>query len=119
MTYSSEFRHKVLSVRKAEQLTIDEVAARFCVGVASVVRWLSCPEPKRTRHKPAVRIDRIALARDVREFPDAYHYERAQRLGASASGIGHALQRMNITFKKNSAPPQGRHRRTAALPVEN
>ena len=91
-------RHRVLSVRRAEKLTIDEVAARFCVGVASVVRWLNCPEPERTLHKPAVRIDRIALARDVRDFPDAYHYERAQRLGVSASGIGHALQRMNITF---------------------
>jgi hypothetical protein len=119
MTYSSDFRSQVLCVRKAEKLTIEEAAARFCVGVASIVRWLNCPEPKRTRHKPAVRIDRIALARDVREFPDAYHYERAQRLGVSASGIGHALRRMNITFKKNSAPPKGKHRRTAALPVEN
>ncbi len=44
MTYSSDFRRKVLSVREKEGLTIAEVAVRFCVGVASVVRWLKTPE---------------------------------------------------------------------------
>ena len=52
MTYSSDFRRKVLSVRKREGLTIAQVALRFDVGVASVVRWLKNPEPKRTRNKP-------------------------------------------------------------------
>ena len=46
MTYSSDFRRKVLSVREKEGLTIAQVAARFDVGVASVVRWLKQPEPK-------------------------------------------------------------------------
>jgi transposase len=51
MTYSLDFRRKVLSVREKEDLTIAEVAARFCVGVASVVRWLKKPKPERSRHK--------------------------------------------------------------------
>jgi transposase len=67
MTYSFNFRRKLLSVREQEGLTIAQVSARFSVGIASVVRWLKHPEPKRTRIKPATKIDRIALARDVRD----------------------------------------------------
>jgi transposase len=116
MTYSSDFRRKVLSVREKEGLTIAEVAARFCVGVASVVRWLKDPEPKRTRNKPATKIDMEALARDVLEHPDAYQYERARRLGVSEKGIGHALRRMGLSYKKNSSSPKSERRRTAYLP---
>ena len=64
---------KVLSVRKAEGLTIAQVSTRFCVGIATVTRWLKRIEPQLTRIKPATKIDRIVLARDVREHPDAYH----------------------------------------------
>ena len=39
MTYSLDFRLKVLSVRAKDGLSISEVAARFDVGVANVVRW--------------------------------------------------------------------------------
>lgn len=119
MTYSIDFRRKVLSVREKESLTIAEVAERFCVGAATVVRWLKRVEPQRTRVKPATKIDRIALARDVREYPDAYQSERARRLGVSEKGIGHALRRMNITYKKNTKAPKGERRRTAYLPTKD
>ena len=119
MTYSIDFRRKVLSVRKKERLTIAEVADRFCVGLASVTRWIQRPEPKRTRYKPATKIDRIKLARDVRDYPDAYQAERAKRLGVSEKGIGHALRRMNISYKKNTSTPQSRRRRTAHLQPED
>ena len=119
MTYSLDFRRKVLTVREKEGLTIAEVATRFCVGIASVVRWIDRIEPQMTRNKPATKIDRIALARDVREYPDAYQAERAKRLGVSEKGIGHALRRMNITYKKNTSASQGERRRTACLPPKN
>jgi transposase len=119
MSYSSDFRRKVLSVRDREGLTIADVARRFNVGIASVVRWLKRPEPQRTRIKPATKIDRIALARDVREHPDAYLHERAKRFGVSIQGIAHALRRMNITHKKSAAPSKGRRRRTAHLSSED
>ena len=116
MTYSSDFRRKVLSVRKREGLTIAQVALRFDVGVASVVRWLKNPEPKRTRNKPATKIDMEALAQDIVAYPDAYQYERAKRLGVSEKGVGHALRRMGLSYKKNSRASQGQRRRTAHLP---
>lgn len=119
MTYSLDFRRKVLTVREKEDLTIAEVAGRFCVGIATVVRWLQRIEPQRTRYKPATRINRIELARDVREHPDAYQAERAKRLGVSEKGIGHALRRMNITYKKNTSTSKGRRRRTACLPPKD
>ena len=119
MTYSIDFRRKVIAVREKEGLTIAEVAARFCIGIATVVRWLKRVEPQRTRVKPATKIDRIALARDVREYPDAFQHERAARLGVSQKGIGHALRRMNITYKKNTEPSKGGRRRTACLSRED
>lgn len=119
MAYSIDFRRKVLSVRKAEGLTIAQVSTRFCVGIATVTRWLKRIEPQLTRIKPATKIDRIVLARDVREHPDAYLHERARRLGVSVQGIAHALRRMDITYKKSLDAPQGQRRRTACLPAED
>jgi len=116
MTYSSDFRRKVLSVREKEDLTIAQVAKRFCVGVASVTRWIKTPDPKLTRNKPATKIDMQALARDVLDYPDAYQYERARRLGVSEKGVGHALRRMGVSYKKKSETPKGLRRRTAYLP---
>jgi transposase len=115
MTYSLDFRNKVLSVRASEDLTISSVSTRFGVGIATVVRWLKRVEPHRTRIKPATKVDRILLAEDVRVFPDAYQSERAQRLGVSESGIGHALRRMGITYKKNTESSSGKRRKTACI----
>jgi transposase len=118
MTYSLDFRRKALSIREQEGLTIAEIAARFGGGIARVVRWLKKLEPQRTRHKPATKIDMAARARDVRDFPDAYQYERARRLGVSQKGIDHALRRLGVTYKKNADTSPGRRARTAHLPRE-
>ncbi len=56
MTYSIDYRRKVLSVREKEELTIEQVAKRFCVGIASVTRWLSNIEPKVGSNKPSTMI---------------------------------------------------------------
>jgi len=116
MTYSSDFRRKVLSVRMKEGLTISEVASRFCVGVASVTRWLKNPEPKTSRNKPATKIDMAALAQDVLDDPDAYQYERAKRFNVSVQGINYALRRLGVSYKKKSNAPKTMRRRTAHLP---
>ncbi|MDD4616470.1 MAG: hypothetical protein PHW76_05055 [Alphaproteobacteria bacterium] len=51
-----KFRRQVLTVREKEDLTIAEVAARFCVGIVSVTRWLETLVPRTTRNKPAIKI---------------------------------------------------------------
>ncbi|MSP28560.1 MAG: transposase, partial [Methylococcales bacterium] len=42
MTYSAEFRQKVLTIKEQEGLTQAEAAVRFGVGVASITRWNKC-----------------------------------------------------------------------------
>jgi hypothetical protein len=46
MTYPILFRRKVLSVRDKENLSTAQVAQRFCVGVASMTRWIKTPDPQ-------------------------------------------------------------------------
>ena len=106
MTYPLKFREKVLEVRAREGLTIAQVAARFDVGVASVVRWLKSPVLKARRNKKATRIDMAALERDGREHPDAFQYERAARFDVSRRGIAQALRRLGVTYKKTLAHPK-------------
>lgn len=119
MTYSIDFRRKVLLICRKEGLTVEEVAKRFGVGKMSVVRWSKCLYPKEHRNRVSLKIDRDALKEDVRIYKDAYHYERAERLGVSPAGIYKALKRLGITFKKNSFSPQGLLRRTACFPGED
>jgi transposase len=113
--YSLDFRRKVLSVREQQGLTIAEVAARFDVGVASVVRWI-----KHVHRKPPGfrrrKIDLEVLRQDIVAYPDAYQYERAQRLGVWQNAIFLALKKLRVTYKKNPAPSQGRRPRTTHLP---
>lgn len=115
MAYSVDFRRKVLSVRRKKGLTIAEVAARFDVGMASVVRWIKNVErkPQGTRHR---KIDLAALRQDVLDHPDAYQHERAQRFGVAQNAIFVALKKLKLSYKKNASSPQGRRRRTAHLP---
>ena len=100
MTYSIDFRRQALLIKAKEHLSFDEIAKRFGVGRASVVRWSKRIQAQHTRQKAATKIDMEALKRDVEVYPDAYQYERAQRLGVSQRGIGYALKRLGISRKK-------------------
>ena len=112
MTYSLDFRLKVLSVKEKENLSFAETAGRFCIGLASIVRWSKKPEPQKKRNKAPTKINMEALKEDIVLYPDAYQYERAERLHASKTGIWHALKRLRVTYKKNSRTSQGGSRKT-------
>ena len=101
MTYSTDLRRQALLIKQREHLSFEAIAKRFGVGKASVFRWSKQTEAKRTRNKPATKIDMEALKQDVEQYPDAYQYERAERLGVSQRGIGYALKRLGISRKKN------------------
>jgi transposase len=119
MTYSTDLRRKVLSIKEQENLTTTEVAKRFGIGTANVSRWNKNLEPKRTRNKPATKIDMEALKRDVELHPDAYHHERAIRFNVTEGGIRKALKRLGISYKKNAETSQSQRRRTSSLPEKD
>jgi transposase len=110
---------KVVSVREQEGLTLEQASQRFGVGIASLARWLKNIIPQETRDKPATKIDMIALAQDVEKHPDAYQYERAERLGVCTQCVNYALRRLDITYKKNATASTRSRRRAARLPRKN
>ncbi|MGB4945951.1 MAG: IS630 transposase-related protein [Candidatus Competibacter denitrificans] len=106
MAYSHDFRCKVLAVRERDHLSIAQAAERFAVGSASVTRWL-----KRVERKPSGarrgKLDIAALEQDLREYPDAYPYERAARLGVRQSTICYALKKkLRVSYKKTQYHPR-------------
>jgi len=109
MTYSPDFRKKVLAVRQEQGLTVRETAKRFCIGVATVTRWIKNPEIRRCQSRQR-KLDKQALLQDVHDHPDDYQYERAARFGVSTAAVWRALKKLGITCKKNTSPPQGRRK---------
>ena len=79
-------------------------------------RWAKNLTPEKHKRRPWLKIDLHRLAQDIRDFPDAYHYERAARLGVSSTGIFDAMKRIGVTYKKSDVPPQSGRRKTAHLP---
>ncbi len=116
MTYSVDFRRKVLAIKEQEKLSFEAAARRFGVGKASLVRWSARLEPCRTRPRAAAKIGEGALRRDVEAHPDAYQRERAVRLGASQQGVCDALRRLRISRKKNAVAPEGRRGGEGGVP---
>jgi transposase len=108
MTYSVDFRQKVLAIRKQEKLSYAEAAKRFGVNAASIFRWTLRLEPQPTHNKPATKVNMEALKHDVEQNPDAYQHERAKLLGVHRSTIGFALKRLNISLKKNAVAPKSK-----------
>ena len=115
MTYSADFRQKVLAIKEQEGLTQAEAAERFGVGLASITRWNKCLESKGTRTKPATKIDMKALEEDVKMYPDGYQYERSARLEVCQRAIGYALKRLGVSYKKNTIASESGRKRTAAV----
>lgn len=116
MTYPVAFRKKVLAHKEKEGLTLKETSKRFLVGTTTISCWKKNLEPKAGRNKPATKIDMHLLQEDVAHSPDAYQYERAQRLGVSQPAICSALRRLGITYKKNAHSSQSRRRKAQRVP---
>ena len=115
MTYSIDFRKKVLAIKEQEHLTFSAVSKRFGVGQASVVRWSQDIEPKRTRNQPTTKLHWETLVQDVKEPPDSYQYERAARVGVSPPGLADAFKPLKIS-PTNLPTLQSQSRSTTTLP---
>jgi len=105
--YSLDFREKVFEVKKKENLTFEEVSERFHIGIATLFRWQKRIEPITKRNVSARKIDMKALQKDIERHPDAYHWERAEKFGVTACGIGKAIRRLGTTYKKNVFSSKG------------
>ena len=84
-----------------------QAAAHFGIGITTLVRWRDRIDPIPTK-KRIPKIDLELLKKDVEMHPDAYQYERAQRLGVSASFVWQYLHRLGYTVKKNFKKSQSR-----------
>ena len=113
MCYSIDFRKKVLSIKDKEKLTFKETAKRFCIGTDSLVRWMKKIEPCSKRNKPATKINMEALKKDLISHPDAYLYERAERLNVSKNCVFWAIRRLGVSYKKNSSSSESKQRKTS------
>ena len=118
MTYPVRFGQHVLSIGKKEGLRLEETAQRFGVGRASLTRWLTRLEPDQLKPRQR-KIDLEKLKRDVRDYPDAYQYERAARFVVATNAIWQALQELNLTYKKSAQTSEGGRRQTAYLARED
>jgi hypothetical protein len=78
----------------------------FNISMATLFRRSQKIDPQRTRDNPPIKIDMEALKKDVEDYPDAYHYERANRLKVPQRTIGYALKRLGVTYKKTSITPK-------------
>jgi transposase len=106
VTYDINMRRKVLTIRDNEGLSFVEAGKRFGISKQTVYNWSKRLAPKRTRNKPAPKIDMEALSRDVSAYPDAYQYERARRLNVSPRCVGYALKRLGVSYKKTLNHPK-------------
>lgn len=108
MSYSLDFRKRVMAIKSEKNLTFEKTSKRFGIGIRTLFRWQKRLEPIKTRNKPATKINMERLREDVKKEPDAYLSERAERLGVSVTGIFYALRRLNISNKKNSVSSKSR-----------
>jgi transposase len=112
MSYSKDFRKKVLLVKEKEKLTFEETAKRFAIAKASIQNWIKNIEPCSKRNKPATKINMEELKKDLVVYPDAYLYERAKRLNVSKNCVFFAIRRLGVSYKKNSSSSESRQRKT-------
>ena len=115
MTYSIDFRKKVLAIKKKEKMSFESVSKRFGVGKNTVFVWTKKILPLKNRNRTATRIPIDKLREDVAQYSDAYQYESAERLGVSKSAIQKALKKLNITYKKSFKTSEGKRRREVRI----
>lgn len=100
MTYSADFRQRVLSIKEQEELSIRKTAKRFCVNETTIQYWMKGWTPKGTTTKKPTKIHNETLLKDIKDYPDDFQSERSLRLGVSQTGVSHALRRLKVTRKK-------------------
>ncbi len=102
MTYSVDLRERAIGFVKQGGNKAD--AARiFGINRQTLYNWLSAPDIQPKRCGPRSRkLDKVALAAHVRDYPDALLRERAEHFGVHVNAIWVALRTLDMR-KKNDA----------------
>lgn len=115
--YNSHFIKKVLKLRKS--LSIKKLAEKFNLSTRTIQNWEQGKLPTGKRNKPNKTLDISLLLEDIKQYPDAYQYERAERLGVSQMCIWYNLRKLGITYKKNITTSQSRRRKAIIVSKED
>ena len=110
MTYSLDFRQKVMDYKTKKGLTFEQTSHHFDIEIRTLFRWSNSLSPCNKRQKPATKIDMDALKHDVEKCPDDYQWERALRFGVHQATIYYALKRLGIRYKKNTTTSKSQRR---------
>lgn len=99
MAYSKDYRQMILAKLKSGA-TYRELSLEFSISKTTILNWTKQPERKvRTIHTHKINLD--DLAKDIKDYPDAFQRERAVRFNCSDRAISKALKRLNLTRKKS------------------
>ena len=79
-----------------------EASVFYDISPTTIQKWKKRLHSKTTRYIKPYKIEDEALAQDVKDHPDDYHYERAQRFDCSPTGISKALKRIGVSKKKDT-----------------
>ena len=115
--YGLHFINKVLKQRKF--LSIQKLAEKYSISTRTIQNWLQGKLPKGKRNKPNSKLNKDLLLDDIKQYPDAYQYERAERLGVSEARVWSNLKKLGITYKKNSKTPKSRRRKAIIVPEKD
>jgi len=102
MTYSVDFRERAVAyVRDGGSQAA--CCRAFKIDRKTLYHWLRCDDLRLKACGPRHRkLDKAALAADVRDHPDAFLRERAARFGVHASNISRALRQLEIRKKNDT-----------------
>jgi transposase len=103
MTYSMDLRKRVVGfVNEGGSKT--KASRRFEVSLWCVNDWCKredlAPKVQSLRHR---KIDKEALRRHVRLYPDALLRERAEVFGVHINAVWSMMRKMELTHKKSDA----------------
>ena len=85
----------------------------------TIFKWTKRLHPKVTRKKKSIKINMKKLKKDVEQNPESYQYERARKFKVSQRGIGYALKRLGVSYKKNAKASESERRKAYYIPEEN
>lgn len=100
MAYSIDYRRRVVSFVKEGGSKL-EAARLFKVNPDTIYEWIKrgedlSPRPAKTRRR---KLDKVALARDVKANRDMLLRERAALYGVHPSSLSRALHKLKIVKK--------------------